>query len=128
MSVPVIFSDDLERISVISFVPFYLERPNSAAVTTTEVLLFSIRMLMACKFRLPKVKTMECLGLKITDGSRYRAVLLLVVYRPGSQAVTDEFFDELQLVLTSIQSTAHEAVIATLMSMLTFQRTVWPSS
>ena len=41
----------------------------------------------------------------------YRAVLLLVVYRPGSQAVTDEFFDELQLVLTSIQSTAHEAVI-----------------
>jgi len=28
-----------------------------------------------------------------------------------SQAVTDEFFDELQLVLTSIQSTAHEAVI-----------------
>jgi len=54
---------------------------------------------------------MECLGLKITDGSRYRAVLLLVVYRPGSQAVTDEFFDELQLVLTSIQSTAHETVI-----------------
>ena len=35
-----------------------------------------------------------------------------MVYRPGSQAVTDEFFDELQLVLTSIQSTAGvEAVI-----------------
>jgi len=35
-------------------------------------------------------------------------VLLLVVQRPGSQAFTNEFFDELQLVLTSIQSTAIE--------------------
>ena len=34
-------------------------------------------------------------------------MLLLVVQRPGSQSVTNEFFDELQLV----QSTAHEAVI-----------------
>ena len=35
-------------------------------------------------------------------------MLLLVVQRPGSQAFTNEFFDELQLVLTSIQSTAIE--------------------
>jgi len=54
---------------------------------------------------------MECLGLKFTDDNRYRALLLLIVYRLGSQAVTDEFFDELQVLLTSMQSTACEAVI-----------------
>ena len=83
-------------------------KKNQATIRTNHggIAVFHKNTMRACKFRLPEVKTMECLGLKFTDGSRYRAV-----YRPGSQAVTDEFFDELQLVLTSIQSTAHEAVI-----------------
>lgn len=47
---------------------------------------------------------MECMALKIADQSRSRSVALLVIY--------SEFFDELQLVLSSVTCSGCELVVA----------------
>jgi len=37
--------------------------------------------------------------------------MLLVVYRPGSSAATEEFFDELHLVITAVSTSSCETII-----------------
>ena len=60
---------------------------------------------------LPPVNTFECLALNLAASRSHRRVTLLSVYRPGSAAVTSEFFDELQLVLAAVQSAECSLVV-----------------
>ena len=54
--------------------------------------------LVASPLPFPPIATFECIGLQLS--SRERSVVLLSIYRPGSQRATGVFFEELVTVLS----------------------------
>ena len=81
-------------------------RSNKQQMSTTTnhggVAVFYRSALKVSRLMLLEVTTMECMALKIADQSRSRSVALLVIY--------SEFFDELQLVLSSATCSGCELV------------------
>lgn len=50
----------------------------------------------------------------MSERRRHCNIMLVVVYRPGSTTATEEFFDELQVVIAAVSTSSCEMIIVSL--------------